>query len=479
MKIKELLVIACVMIAGVYSISNGEPYLHQHPKGEFDDSLTMHQLERYMNYNDQDILYESEQPHPFPELMTDIDNHDEDYPVISNLLWESIGPEGGYVRYMAQNPLNLAELYACMYGYPGSVYKSINFGQTWQRIKTLDYYLHGISIDPVNPDILYITTGYKILKSTDGGENWDDYIYCDSLYSYVYEAVVIDPTNTDILYSVGQGYNSDIQRYGLYVFKSTNSGENWTPLPLTGYQEYVNAYSIAMDPTNPDVIYAGGYYRSEDGNAYVLYKTENSGVNWVNTNSSNVITRYPEAIAIDPVNPNNVYVSTIMKIYRSTNGGDTWISNITNAQAYSLMIDPSHTNIIYGGYYNICYKSLDYGVTWVYYSNGQRGSSTGLLMNSNGDIIYSSTSGFYLSNDDGISWQESNSGLVASLVSSMAIARSSPNVILAGLDYVGLRKSSDYGQSWQEYNSPDYCGGFKAVEINQFDSEIVYVIGGI
>jgi hypothetical protein len=123
------------------------------------------------------------------------------------------------------------------------------------------------------------------------------------------------------------------------LFKSTDAGETWTQMNDGNLTEDINVLDLAIDPTNSNIVYAAT-------NIYGVFKTTDGGATWATVN--NGITHkglsFPEttwganAIAIDPSDPNIVYVavSNINNIdiglegpdhpgfYKSTDGGEAW-----------------------------------------------------------------------------------------------------------------------------------------------------------
>ena len=59
------------------------------------------------------------------------------------------------------------------------------------------------------------------------------------------------------------------------VFRTTNGGNSWEPIS-PGQAEIKNIESIAIDPKNPDVVYAGTWH--------LAWKTADGGANWHHIN---------------------------------------------------------------------------------------------------------------------------------------------------------------------------------------------------
>jgi photosystem II stability/assembly factor-like uncharacterized protein len=102
-------------------------------------------------------------------------------------------------------------------------------------------------------------------------------------------------------------------------------------LNSTGY-----TYALAVDPTNSNVVYAGGNPS--------LYKTVNGGTNWNECAIGLVDWVYD--IAIDPTNTSVIYVGTDHGVYKTTNGGALWTPTGC-AGVSSVVIDPLDTDCVY------------------------------------------------------------------------------------------------------------------------------------
>jgi photosystem II stability/assembly factor-like uncharacterized protein len=91
-------------------------------------------------------------------------------------------------------------------------------------------------------------------------------------------------------------------------------------------------YSVAFDPVNPEIVYAGGYvtgvYKSLDGAK--SWKRMNEGLGNLNVHG----------IGVDPLDHNRVYAATLWGgVYTSGDGGATWKNaGLTGAQVWNIVI---------------------------------------------------------------------------------------------------------------------------------------------
>jgi len=179
------------------------------------------------------------------------------------------------------------------------LYRSEDGGQTWEQVLPN---INGLSI-PYTPDDIEIGADGRIYLGTmrnidgNGGAtllfsdvgtsgSWtvnEDYKNAIEAgigqYTLPGRAMVSPaPSNENIVYAIiGAGYISGFGYYkGNFVIKSTDKGQTWTSLSLPdGNESWASlswhAFSIDVDPNNPDHFYVGGldeYHSLNGGNSY-------------------------------------------------------------------------------------------------------------------------------------------------------------------------------------------------------------------
>ena len=128
------------------------------------------------------------------------------------------------------------------------------------------------------------------------------------------------------------GYKYTSPDYMAVVSKSTDSGASWTRHTLYSGTQYGYVRAIAVDPANPDNVFAIGYENS----AYKLYITENSGTSWSGVTPTGY-TGTPYDMLVNPSNPDQIAVASSSGLYATDNGGANW-SKVTSSftTSYSL-----------------------------------------------------------------------------------------------------------------------------------------------
>lgn len=219
-----------------------------------------------------------------------------------------------------------------------------------------------IAVDSEDKNIIYVGTDSdfslgvhgNLFKSTDAGKTWDTLVIGGS-----YKNIIIDPTNPNIIYAMPSS-----------LIKSKDAGETWQYIidGITLDWE-TRIQSLAINPQNPEVLYAG----TGGFNGGNLYKSHNGGLTW-NTVPSDSLREGVISIAVDPVDTNIVYAGTAWRcfVWKSTDAGKTWFNTEANnegAPIYDILIDPNNNSTVY-----VCsrgvFKSEDGGINWSNISNG-------------------------------------------------------------------------------------------------------------
>jgi photosystem II stability/assembly factor-like uncharacterized protein len=289
----------------------------------------------------------------------------------SGLKLRSIGPAltSGRIAALAVQPKDHSTFYVAAAS--GGVWKTTNAGTTWTPIFDNEgsYSIGAITIDPKNPDILWVGTGENnsqrsvsygdgIYKSIDAGRSWQNVGLGQSEHI---ARVIIDPRDSETVYVAAQGplWATGGDR-GLY--KTTDGGKHWKK--VLSISDNTGVTDVVMDPRNPDVLIAASYQRRRHvwtlingGPESALYKTNDGGKNWRKLKRGLPSVDLGRiGLAIAPTDPDVVYATIEAAenkggIFRSTDGGENWQKqNDYNQQGqyYStLSVDPGQKNRLY------------------------------------------------------------------------------------------------------------------------------------
>ncbi len=165
------------------------------------------------------------------------------------------GIENYWTLSLVLDPISPEILYVCSQAlepYYGEIYKSIDGAESWELaingIQGDIAALSNLVLNPKHPNVLYInvlTDSTILYKTTDGAESW-----VETSYKQPIICLSIDPKHPDTLF--GGGY------YGIY--RSTDGGQNWQDFS-NGLPENIEIFTLTVAPTTPVKIYAGTAYR--------------------------------------------------------------------------------------------------------------------------------------------------------------------------------------------------------------------------
>ncbi len=346
-----------------------------------------------------------------------------------------------------------------------------------------DYYVGGvgrincIAFHPTNDDIMWAgAASGGAWKTTDGGDSWIP--LTDNLPVLGVSSIVIDPNDTDIIY-LATGDTDGSDTYSLGVLKSTDGGLTWDTTDMSWTIGQNNLISkMIMHPTNSNILVASthdGIYRTINGgdnwdqvfnggtfkdlevnltnpeiwyaarNSTGVYRSTDGGVNWLPINSG--LPGSPPgriAISIGVSNPDVLYAlygasnSSFHGIYRTDNGGDSWVltANTPNLMGYAvdgsdsrgqawydlcIAVDPTDAATVYVGGVNV-WRSINSGVDWQIFGHwvGQGGyyiHADQHTLDFNGNVLFSGNDGgIHKLLPGGNDWEDVSYGLQISQI---------------------------------------------------------------
>jgi photosystem II stability/assembly factor-like uncharacterized protein len=281
--------------------------------------------------------------------------------------------------------------------------------------------------------------------------------------------IALDPTNPNLIYAGAADGG---------MMKSTDGGGTWAM--LTDDLPSLSVGDVAIDPSNPNVVYAGMGEANLAGDNYDgdgLYRTTDAGATWTNLGLGQ--TRRIGRVAVHPTNGSVIFVAgaggqfhadSARGVYRTTNGGTTWtkvlyISDSTSA--IDLRIDPRRPDTVYAA-------------MWERMRSPTRRKAGG------------QTSGIYRSTDLGSTWTQLTNGLPTGRNvgrMGLAISRSNPDILYAlyadSTGYLnGVYKTTNAGTSWSRTSGQpssslysSYGWYFGQIRVSPTDPNLVFVLG--
>ncbi len=367
----------------------------------------------------------------------------------------------------------------------GGLWKTTNNGITFEPIFDHEkvFSIGDIAVAPSDPNLLWVGTGEAnnsrssywgdgVYKSTDAGKSWKNMGLRESHHI---GRIVIHPRNPDILYvaALGHLYSENPDR-GLY--KTTDGGKTWVKvLDVVVEGRNIGVVDVAMDPTNPDILYAASYDRLRKPWTYQLggpgsglYKTTDGGATWKKLSGglpSGILGRI--GIAIYAKNPKILYTCVENANKPGMSPEERW-QEILQGKSSAGMIDGE------------VYRSDDAGETWRKVSPDKQsiGGAPGyyygqIIIDPNNDqVVHVLSAASWGTKDGGKTWLRRPLGFGGD-DHALWIDPANSNHMLLGYDH-GMGITYDGGKTWYH---PDHLplAQFYAVG---FDMSYPYNVAG-
>jgi xyloglucan-specific exo-beta-1,4-glucanase len=165
--------------------------------------------------------------------------------------------------------------------------------------------------------------------------------------------VAVDPYNPGVIYVGSPGADGN---EGSGVWKTIDAGNSWAPIADSLPSTAVSA--IAIDPTNPNRVFIVLF---EEG----LYRSDDAGMSWTHIYGDlHIRTNLGEdgnrtVLLINPLDPGTLYLTTDLGVLRSQDGGDSWAVSLgkdgatsVEGGATSLVMDSQDPGVLYAAISN-------------------------------------------------------------------------------------------------------------------------------
>jgi len=395
--------------------------------------------------------------------------------------WESIGPEGGRIVTIAQDPTNVNILLTSPYGYPSRIFKSTNRGVSWSELGSISENIVKLVFDPLSGNIVYACATSSVHRSTNGGQNWTRYALPSSSGVYYYASdIAIDPVNPANIHLGCYAYDG-ANSVPAYV-RSTDAGAHWTGLTLAA--EPGAAQGVTVDPVNPQNVYLGGYQYTGSTYTPKVYRSTNGGVSFVDK-SGTIAGAYIYDICADPVGGGKIYAASVAGVYRTTDAGETWTALGFVPVPYRLAISNANPSVLYAAASTgVPYKTTNAGTTWTAVGSGITGSGYNEIFVESGAnpyVYFGNNSSIFRTTNAGTSWQSCCSGMKSASITALCNAPSAPATVFAAFLNNAVFKStaaSGGTVTWQQL--PDFysCINIEDIVISPSNPDKLYAMEG-
>lgn len=401
------------------------------------------------------------------------------------------------------------------------IYRSLNAGSSWTQeisgsFRDIDFHPDGTT------NTYYATTTDDIYRSTNNGDTWSN---IETISGANRLTIATTEDNSDYLYVLASsGSNNGL----LGIYRSTDGGDTfseqvsgsdinllgWSSAGTdTGGQGWYDLV-IAADPNDAEVIHVGGvnHWKSTDGGVNWTIKSHWSGSGAVAVHADKHLLEY---------NGTTLWEGNDGGIYRTTDGGDTWIdetSDMVISQMYRVgiaetderimaglqdngsklrnndsnwtdevggdgmdcAINPTNSDVLYACIQNgNLRRSTNAGASWTDIRSNIPGSPTGawvtpyLLDPSNPSTVIAGYRSVWKSTNQGNSWTNIGDNISPFNLNYLAISPTDANYIYAGRGST-MYRTSDGGDNWETISTPGSSTAM--VKVSPSNPETIYAV---
>ena len=341
------------------------------------------------------------------------------------------------------------------------VYKSLDAGLTWSPangaganvLPSTNLGRIEIAIAPSSTSTLYTgvasnsNSALGIYKTVDAGLTWRPLQlgvaanYCGYQCGYN-NVIAVDPVNANVVYAGGQSPS---------LFRSLDGGATWAQADWNTQKYCVlhaDAHALAFSADGARL------YTGNDGGVWSTTNVADADMEWSDLNNTLALTQFYPGISIHPANANIGFGGTQDNGMQRYNGGTNW-QYAACGDAGRTAIDPANPNNVYvecTSSYPVSWKSVDGGATFNSLPNAPSYCRQLTVDPSIAQRLYCSTTSMYQSNDGGGTWLTifPNSG--GQTLTALAVAPSDSNTVYAGsangLVNVSTNAGSGTGATW-------------------------------
>lgn len=341
------------------------------------------------------------------------------------ITWSYSGLNSYSIRYFTKIG-NTIFASTAEYGAQAGVFRTTNNGISWVNVNTD---LISNEIISLGAGTTYLYVGLKQMGVSRSATKGNDWVVKNSGLKVMYINNMTSLDNELYTCNVGGG-----------IYYSNSNGTKWTD------------YNIGLTTLNVNCIFA-------DKTVYKVYAGTQNGIFYTSevqdawTPMNNGLGNL-EVVSLVASGKNLFAGKYSDGIYRSTDGGSSWVNVVEYGRFPGLAIG---TNVIYALQssthskpWTEIHRSTDNGITWTVMKNFTWPDITQTMTAKGNNIFLGNTEGVYRSLDKGITWEKSNKGLTDSNVTSIYYYG---NTLIAGTATGKIFKSTNNGTNWISYGN--------------------------
>jgi photosystem II stability/assembly factor-like uncharacterized protein len=356
--------------------------------------------------------------------------------------WRQVGPPGGTVISLGADPHDASKLY--LGTSDGHVFSSSDEGKHWQLLSRIglgqDDVITHIIVDSRDSKRLFASTwalytgGGGVYRSNDSGRTWQ----IIGLAHETVRALAQSPTHPKTWLAASL----------TGVYRSADEGVNWERITPAKHDDLKNFDSVAFDPQDDNVIYAGTYH--------LPWKTVDAGKNWSAISKGMIDDSDVMSIIVDPANPQSVHATACSGIYHSTNAAQQWAKYkgipFVFRRTQLIRQDPQHPETLYAGTTSGLWKTTSETGQW------KRVTPVDWVINDlvidpknpQRVIIGTEREGVQISEDGGATFASANVGFHHQHILDVAMDRERPEreLVVLNFDTNAFLATKDGGNTW-------------------------------
>lgn len=401
--------------------------------------------------------------------------------VVAAESWSQLGATGANIRSFAIDPVDQNRVYAAARN--DGIWRSNDRGRTWKRSSSgLDFIAAwGVSVDPSNPSVVWAATEVGgAYRSTNFGDTWNHTHggMTDSVADYT--VMVPAQVSSDSFGSWDDDHPEKANRGGMwgYPVDQCVSEQNQAQIPqrcadranwplggydyrdpdvdadtpgeqpaATPYPRFVLHFQFSSDvKAFPGGAWLTAFRGSNNRLGGGAFRTSDGGATWEMAMKASGGTRLVDRtsggsgnlwrVRFAPSDSKRVYLAGTGGVWRSNDGGETWVGDAPVA------IGSGESNI---------------PVLGEFIEEGGSLEARGLAVHPvNPDVVYAGSwgGGLFKSTDGGATWSSSSNGMPeGSGVWDVVVNPVSPDNLFAALWWEGIYRSTDGGANWTPFNA--------------------------
>lgn len=265
--------------------------------------------------------------------------------------------------------------------YGDGVYKSVDGGKSFTNmgLKKSEH-IGNIIIHPTDENIIWVAAygpvwssgGERgVYKSVDGGKTWERTLFISDETGV--SEIAIDPKNPNILYAASHQRRRHEWTYigggpESTIYKSIDGGKTWNEISKGLPKGDMGRVGIAVSPVDENYVYAIVEARDDKGG---FFQSTNKGESWNKMSGYNTSGNYYQEIICDVANRDKVFVMDTW-LHHTVDGGKNVVytgEDYKHVDNHCIWIDPNNTDHWIVGCDGGIYETYNHAKDWKYYSN--------------------------------------------------------------------------------------------------------------